>query len=384
MQDFIKLCITSSQVIDHYCDLFDFYNITVSLEVRFSYNLHVSLPHFIILLTRWTWNSVVSLEVRFNITFMYHFLTLSFFMSFPSQRRGGCGHMMGGFDHHSVCARCRDKKKGSDPCCKTPPEACEHCDSLSPEQKIQLSTPSYKLKKERKDAKSTPKKDTEAHTTTLEDPGLVSVLGAVDSQDTPGDSASNEPVEKKKKSDTKHASKSTKAEKSAKSSSGRSASTSADIKASTSSADTKIADLDKKWADRFNRLEALLLAKTVDPPSDPVFSTVKVTPAHAPPANVVRSDPFIKLSTQPSQPTDPAGDSATDSSHHKSDIKPSSSAQPDPPASASVKRHLSSAFDVSHKESSSSDSDSLILRSTSPGYSTRRGRIIRRLRSQHL
>ena len=115
--------------------------------------------------------------------------------------------------------------------------------------------------------------------------------------------------------------------------------------------------MDKKWAERFNRLEALFLAKTVDPPRDPLFSTVKVTPAHAPPANVVRTDPFIKPQTQTSQPTDPAGDSATDSSLHKSGVK-ASSAQPDPPASATVKKHLSSAFDVSRKESSSSDDDS--------------------------
>ena len=326
MQDCIKLCITSSHFIDHYCDLFE------------------------------TWNTFVSLEVRF-ITFTYHFLTFfTTVISSPSQRRGGCGHMMAGFDHHSVCARCRDKKKGSDPCVKTPPEVCQHCDILTPEQKVQLSTPSYKLKKEKKDAKSTPMKETDTLSPTLVDPELVSVVGVVDGQSTPGVSALSEPAEKKKKSETKHSSKSTRAEKSVKSSSNQPTTT--DSKASTSSADAKIADMDKKWADRFNRLEALLLAKTIDPPRDPVFSTVKVTPAHASPANVVRNDPFIKPTAQPSQPTDPAGDSATDSSHPKSDIKASSSVQPDPPAATTVKRHLLSAFDVSHKESSSSDSDS--------------------------
>ena len=201
-------------------------------------------------------------------------------------------------------------------------------------------------------------KETDTVSPTLVDPALVSVVGVVDGQSTPGASALSEPVEKKKKTETKHSSKSTKAEKSVKSSSNRPTTTSSDSKASTSSTDMKIADMDKKWADRFNRLEALLLAKTIDPPRDPVFSTVKVTPAHAPPANVVWTDPFIKPTAQPSQPTDPAGDSATDSSHHKSDIKASSSVQPDPLAAATVKRHLSSAFDVSHKESSCSDSDS--------------------------
>ena len=107
------------------------------------------------------------------------------------------------------------------------------------------------------------------------------------------------------------------------------------------------------------------MAKTLDPPQDPVFSTVKVTPLHAPPANVVRTDPFLKPA---SQPTDPAVESlATDSSHHKSGAKASSSAQPDPPTSVTVHRQLSTAFDVSRKESlSSSDSDSDSLSSDRP------------------
>ena len=107
--------------------------------------------------------------------------------------------MMAGFDLHSVCARCRDKKKGSDPCTKTPPEDCQHCDALTPDQRTQIATPSYKLKKEKKDAKSTPVKDSD--NPTLVDPALVSVLGVVDKQSTPGASASSEPVEKKKKTD---------------------------------------------------------------------------------------------------------------------------------------------------------------------------------------
>ena len=141
-------------------------------------------------------------------------------------------------------------------------------------------------------------------------------------------------------------------------------------KSTTSSTNTKIADLDKKWSDRFNRLEALLLAKTLYPPRDPVFSTVKVTPSHAPPTNVVRTDPFLKPASQPSQPTDPAVESpATDSSHHKSGVKASSSAQLDPPMSVTVQRQLSTAFDVSRKESlSSSDSDSDSLSSDRPPW----------------
>ena len=72
------------------------------------------------------------------------------------------------------------------------------------------------------------------------------------------------------------------------------------------STDQRFEELDQKWSDRFNRLEALLLAKTLDQPQqEPTFSTVKVVPAHSPPANVIRSEPFIKPTNQSvSQPTD--------------------------------------------------------------------------------
>ena len=70
-------------------------------------------------------------------------------MSSPSQRRGWCGHMMAGFDLHSVCRRCHDKKKGKGPCVEKPNSECQHCKVLTPEQLAQLSTPSYKLKKEK-------------------------------------------------------------------------------------------------------------------------------------------------------------------------------------------------------------------------------------------
>ena len=150
-----------------------------------------------------------------------------------------------------------------------------------------------------------------------------------------------------------------------KSSSNRPASTSTTDqgKSTTSSTDAKISDLDRKWSDRFNRLEALLMANTLDKPQDPVFSTVKVTPAHAPPANVVRPDPFLKPVSQPSQVTDPAVDSpATDSSQPRPAARASSSAQPAPATRETVQRQLTSAFDTSRKDSpssSGSDSDSL-------------------------
>ena len=109
--------------------------------------------------------------------------------------------MMAGFDLHDVCARCCDKKKGKDPCVEKPGSDCQHCNALTPEQLVQLSTPSYKLKKEKRDkADTTPSKN--APTTkvtlspTLVDPARVSVIRAVDGQDT---GLSAQPAEKKKK-----------------------------------------------------------------------------------------------------------------------------------------------------------------------------------------
>ena len=73
--------------------------------------------------------------------------------------------MMAGFNLHSVCARCCDKKKGQDPWVEKPASDCLHCNTLSPEQLPQLSTPSYKIKKEKRELKtSTPKNPASDHT----------------------------------------------------------------------------------------------------------------------------------------------------------------------------------------------------------------------------
>ena len=68
-------------------------------------------------------------------------------MSSPGQRKGACGHIMANFDKHSRCARCRDKGQGEDPCVKQ--LQCEFCELLTPEQVVQLATPTYKLRKEK-------------------------------------------------------------------------------------------------------------------------------------------------------------------------------------------------------------------------------------------
>ena len=103
-------------------------------------------------------------------------------MSSPGQKRGNCGHAMASFDGHSFCARCREKGKGKDTCVESPTTECKFCILLTPEQKAQLATPSYKLKKEKCDARkadisSTPSKDNTDGT--LVDPSTVSVIGIV-------------------------------------------------------------------------------------------------------------------------------------------------------------------------------------------------------------
>ena len=149
-------------------------------------------------------------------------------MSSPSQRRGGCGHMMAGFDSHSVCARCRDKKKGKDPCVEKEGAVCHHCNALTPEQLAQLSTPSYKMKKEKRDLKSsTPSKNPSTTDSTLSptlvDPSLVTVMGVVDGQSPAGppglsDKSSEKTKKEEKKENKKSSSKPAKPDKSVKSS----------------------------------------------------------------------------------------------------------------------------------------------------------------------
>ena len=84
-----------------------------------------------------------------------------------------------------------------------------------------------------------------------------------------------------------------------------------------SSTDNKIADLDSKWSERFNRLEALLLSKSFQP----TFSSeVKLTPSHSPPTNIPRdSEPFF-------QPTGRTG-TASSADMHQAASQPESDSQ---------------------------------------------------------
>ena len=88
---------------------------------------------------------------------------------------------MANFHNHSFCARCREKGKGSGPCISH--NDCSACNSLIEEQRLQLSTPSYRLKKEKRELKKstdTPKKDSDS--SSIIHPSSVTVVGAVDGQ----------------------------------------------------------------------------------------------------------------------------------------------------------------------------------------------------------
>ena len=70
-------------------------------------------------------------------------------MASSGQRKGGCGHIMVNVDTHIHCACCRDKGSASGPCVLGQ-DNCTAYLLLTPEQRKQLATPTYKLRKEKK------------------------------------------------------------------------------------------------------------------------------------------------------------------------------------------------------------------------------------------
>ena len=133
---------------------------------------------------------------------------------------------------------------------------------------------------------TTPSKETAVSPhPSLVNPGSVSLIGAVDGQGTLQSPSYSGPAEKNAK----------KVEKDKGSTSKSKPSTDKPVKTADklarSSTDSKIAELDQKWSDRFNRLEALLMAKTLD--SEPTFQKVKLAPTHSPPVGVVRSTTLL-------------------------------------------------------------------------------------------
>ena len=198
-------------------------------------------------------------------------------MSSPGQKRGSCGHAMAIFDGHTLCAHCREKGKVTEPCITDKDTVdCKFCNSLTPEQWAQISTPSYKLKKEKREAKHQDNPPT-SEDYSLVDPTTVSVIGAVG--DTGVDKSPAIPPEKKSKKEKQPVK--TKKD-----------------KPSSLSVD-RFTELDQKWSERFNRLEALLLSKSLQP----TFSSeVRVTPSHSPPTTVARdTEPFFQPTSRTSE-----------------------------------------------------------------------------------
>ena len=96
-------------------------------------------------------------------------------MSSPGHTRGTCGHVMASFDGHLKCARCRDKGLEKTTAFSRKTSICK---GFTPEQIQQLSTPTYRERKnkDKKLVSSSP-------AATLMDPSHVSVLGKVEGEE---------------------------------------------------------------------------------------------------------------------------------------------------------------------------------------------------------
>ena len=164
------------------------------------------------------------------------------------QRRGSCGHVMAAFDLHKKCARCRDKGIGDDPCVKD--KQCSVCDSFSDEQKELISTPSYRIRKDRKAG-------------ILVSPKEVEVIASVDS--------SAEPTFTAPPQSTSHPATFVTAE--------------------------QFSLMNDKWAEQFARVEALLSRGNV-------FSTPKMAVNPSSLKAVPSESPFIAPAARPTGPVE--------------------------------------------------------------------------------
>ena len=158
---------------------------------------------------------------------------------------------MANFDKHSRCARCRDKGQGEDPCVKQ--LQCEFCELLTPEQVVQLATPTYKLRKEKQKGKDV-----------LIDPASVTVISHMEQEVADRPASHNSSV---------------------------------DLSLPAPSFQKELQDLDDKWSLRIARLEALITMGQKSSPQQPAFSPVKVPVTHKPPPGSLSQTPFIQSST---------------------------------------------------------------------------------------
>ena len=210
---------------------------------------------------------------------------------FKGQRRGACGHIMAAFDLHERCARCREKKLGEDPCVKDKP--CSLCDKFSDTQKETLSTPSYRIRKERKAG-------------LLVSPKEVTVISPVEdlsSANAPTDNSSAHPSAQPVPDSQPSAQLSTQAP---------AASSASTSDASYVTSDQLVA-LSDKMSEQFARFEALLSRGNI--------FTAPSMPVNPFPAQKVLSDtPFLDPSS--ARPTGPVWLPAEAEDNKGSDVKP--------------------------------------------------------------
>ena len=122
--------------------------------------------------------------------------------------------------------------------------------------------------------------------------------------------------------------------------------------------DSQIAELDQKWSDRFNRLEVLLLARTIEPTS----ANVKVTPTHSPPASAAHStEPFIRLAQPGSASTEFPGSGFSVEEH-----QPTSQTETSRPTSA-TKLHGTGSSASKHQPTSKAKTNLLTSTTELPG-----------------
>ena len=160
---------------------------------------------------------------------------------------------------------------------------CPICKAFTPEQVQQLTTPTYRERKN-KDKKMV----SASPTPTLVDPSHFRVLGKVE-----GEKAVVQPVttpagKKKKRSDSPKPSP-------------RSSKKKPSTSSRPSSEDLK--NLDDKWAERFARLEAMLLSKSFAVPVEPVVKPAEVITSQKPFFDRGASTSNLVESAEPSGPS---------------------------------------------------------------------------------
>ena len=145
---------------------------------------------------------------------------------------------------------------------------------------------------------------------TLVDPALVSVLGvSTDSGIKSSEEASNNTVVVKAKKNIQSSEEASSVSSNAKVKKIKSPAVSqvkpekskkpqSSPKPSDVSTDSKLEAMDSKWVDRFNRLEAMLLSKSLCQP-EPTFQPVKLSPVRPPPTGIAENiNPFFVLTTK--------------------------------------------------------------------------------------